>query len=208
VRTVFAVAIMAITSFLGTPDQAQASLCGASRCCLRAARSSCCTPSYCTVMKTVQETVYDERTMDVYHVEYGEVKDKVKIPVVKYKEGTAYRCCCVTVLQLPPLSNCPPVKTCAPAADCTNSNCGSGGCPELVPVQVLKKCPYTTMHEVIEEEEIERTRLTCKLIKEEIMVCVPRVVCKQVPVQVCCPTPCCRRCVTAPAPAPNMGCGK
>ena len=49
--------------------------------------------------------------MDVYHIEYGEVKDKVKIPVVKYKEDTAYRCCSVTVFQLPPPSNCPPVKT-------------------------------------------------------------------------------------------------
>ncbi len=158
-------------------------------------------------MRTVQETVCEERPMDVYRIEYGEVKDKVTIPVVKYKEVTAYRCCCVTVFQLPPPSNCPPVKTCAPAADCTQGNCGPNGCPELVPCKVLKKCPYTTVREVVENEEIERPRLTCKLIKEEIIVCVPHVVCKQVPVRVCCPTPCCRRCLTAaPTPAANSGC--
>ena len=158
-------------------------------------------------MRTVQETVCEERPMDVYRIEYGEVKDKVTIPVVKYKEVTAYRCCCVTVFQLPPPSNCPPVKTCAPAANCTQGNCGPNGCPELVPCKVLKKCPYTTVREVVENEEIERPRLTCKLIKEEIIVCVPHVVCKQVPVRVCCPTPCCRRCLTAaPAPAANSGC--
>ena len=145
-------------------------------------------------MKTVQETVYEERPMDVYHVEYGEVIDKVKVPVVKYKEDTAYRCCCVTVFQLPPPSTCPPANTCAPAAGCTSGNCGPAGCPELVPCQVLRKCPYTTVHEVIVEEEIERPRLTCKLVKEEIITCIPHVVCKQVPVQVCCPTPCCQGC--------------
>jgi hypothetical protein len=158
-------------------------------------------------MTTVQETVYEERPMVVYHVEYGEVEDKVKIPVVKYKEDTAYRCSCVTVLQLPPPSNCPPVNSCAPAADCTAGNCGAAGCPELVPVQVLKKCPYTTVREVAGEEEIKRPRLTCKLVKEEIMTCVPHVVCKQVPVQVCCPTPCCRCCANgAAAPAASSGC--
>jgi hypothetical protein len=158
-------------------------------------------------MKTVQETVYEERTMDVYHVEYDQVIDKVKIPVVKYKEGTAYRCCCVTVFQLPPPSNCPPVPTCAPVNDCTKGNCGPNGCPELCPVQVLKKCPYTTMNEVIEEEVVERPRLTCKLVKEEIIICVPHVVCKQVPVQVCCPTTCRHHCArTAAAAAPSSGC--
>ena len=84
-------------------------------------------------MKTVRETVCEERPMDVYHIEYGEVKDKVKIPVVKYKEETAYRCCSVTVFQLPPPSNCPPVKTCAPAADCGKGNCGPAGCPSWCP---------------------------------------------------------------------------
>ena len=85
--------------------------------------------------------------------------------------------------------------------------CGPNGCPELVPVQVLKKCPYTTVREVIEEQEIERPRLTCKLVKEEIIICVPHVVCKQVPVRVCCPTPCCQRCAIV-APVPCSTCGK
>jgi hypothetical protein len=160
-------------------------------------------------MRTVQETVYEERPMDVYHVEYGEALDKVKVPVVKYKEDTAYRCCCVTVMQLPPPSNCPPVKTCAPAADCTAGHCGPNGCPELVPVKVLKKCPYTTVHEVVEEEEVVRPRLTCTLVKEQIIVCVPHVVCKLVPVQVCCPTPCCSGCAAAPAASTGCAtCGK
>ena len=70
-------------------------------------------------MKTVCETVIEERPMDVYHIEYEEVIDKVKVPVIKYKEGTAYRCCCVTVNQLPlPCAACA-AAACALAATST-----------------------------------------------------------------------------------------
>src|SRR5208282_4418056 len=118
-----------------------ASYCGISRCCLRACCCACVAPTSCTVMKTIQETVYEDRRMTVYHIEYGDVTDTVKVPVVKYKEVTAYRCCCDTVYQLPPTCACPPgppVKTCGPVANCANGACGPSGCPELVPVKVLK----------------------------------------------------------------------
>ena len=145
-RTVLAISIVAIVCFLcflaarATLRPRQPPL-GFGMRSSAAASCSSCTPNCCTVMRTVQETVYEERPMDVYHIEYGEVKDKVKIPVVKYKEDTAYRCCCVTVYQLPPPCACPPVNTCAPAADCAKGNCGPAGCPETLPCQGLEEVP-------------------------------------------------------------------
>jgi hypothetical protein len=160
-------------------------------------------------MKTVQETVYEERPMDIYHVKYGEVIDTFKVPAIEYKEVTAYHCCCVTVYQLPPPCPSPAVGTCAPAADCAKGNCGPAGCPELVPCKVLRKCPYTTTQEVAVEKEVKRPRLTCELVKETIITCIPHVVCKEVPVQVCCPMPCCRHCHSATAATSGCtSCGK
>ena len=212
-RTLFVVAIVAVTSLLGTPYQAQASFLRGLAMLSSGCACTCCTCNCCTVMRTVQETVYEEKHMDVYHIKYKDATDTTKVSVVKYKDEKAFRCCPVTVFVLPQPENCAPAKTCAPAADCNGGNCGAAGCPELVNVQVCKKCEYATVHEVTEEKECKRPRLECEVIKEDIIICIPHVVCKQVPVQVCCPTPCCCHCgcgsaAAAPATSGCSGCGK
>jgi len=147
-------------------------------------------------MQTCAETVYEEQEQTFYKTEYSEEKVKVKVPAIEYKEEVAYRCCCVTVMQLPP-----PGSACGPANGCT-TGCESPTCPELVPVQVLQKCPYKVMREVNVTKEVEKTQLVCKTVPYKITVCIPHVVYKQVPVQVCCPTVCCKRCATCQPAAP------
>ncbi len=206
-RTVFGIAIVAITSSLGMTDRAQASLCGASRCCLRTCALLVLPAEllHCAENRAgngLRRAAHGRLSHRVWGSE-GQGQDPRR--QVQRRHG-------VSLLQrdrvsAPAAQQLPAGQDLRPVADCGKGTCGPGGCPELVPVQVLKKCPYTTVREVIEEQEIERPRLTCKLVKEEIIICVPHVVCKQVPVRVCCPTPCCQRCAIV-APVPCSTCGK
>jgi hypothetical protein len=177
---------------LGLGSVADAGYCGAARhrhcrrvCCA----APCCTQQTCTVMKTVCEVVYDEVPQTCYKTVYEEVVEKVTVNAVRYVEGTAYRCAPCTIYQPRQPQACAPEKACAPAA-CAQP----GSCCDMVPVQVLRKVPYTTAQPEQYQKIEERPRVVTKQVPYTITLCVPRVVTKQVPVTVCCPVPpCCAK---------------
>jgi hypothetical protein len=176
----------------GISNVADACYCGAARYCLcrrvrrPATAAPCCAKQCHTVMKTCCEVVYEEVERTLYKPEYQEVVEKVPVDAVRYVEGTAYRCASRTVWQPGQPQPCGPAKTCAPAA------CGqpSSGCG-MVPVQVLRKVPYTTARAEHYQKIEERRRVVVRQVPYTITLCVPKVVRKQVPVTVCCPMPCC-----------------
>ena len=140
-------------------------------------------------MKTCCETVYEEVEQTCYKTVFEEVVEKVPVEAVKYVEGTAYRCAPCTVMQPCQPQPCGPAKTCAPSACAQPAPCN-----ELVPVQVLRKVPYTTATPQPYQKIEERKRVVEKQVPYTITVCVPKVVYKQVPVTICCPVPpCCAK---------------
>ena len=184
------VAVLFLLSGVGSV--AEACYCGAARyglcrrsCCCTVATSPCA-QQCCTVMRTCQEVVYDEVQQTCYKTVYEEVVEKVTIDAVKYVEERAYHCVPCTIMQPRPPQACVPVKSCAPAA-CSQP----GSCCDMVPVQVLRKVPYTTARPVSYQKTEDRPRVVVKQVPYTITICVPRVVCKQVPVTICCPIPSC-----------------
>jgi hypothetical protein len=187
---------LVITMFLacGVGSVADACYCGAARqracrpdkCCTVAA--SCCAPQTCTVMVTRREVVYEEVQQTCYKTVYEEVVEKVTVDAVRYVEGTAYRCAPCTVMQ-----PCPP-QACAPAKSCESACSPPSSCCDMVPVQVLRKVPYTTARPESYQKVEARPRVVVKQVPYTITVCVPKVVYRQVPVTVCCPVPdCCAK---------------
>jgi hypothetical protein len=183
---------LVVTMFLacGVGSVADACYCGAARyrhcrqtdCCTA---TPCCEQQSCTVMVTCREVVYEEVQQTCYKTVYEEVMEKVTVNAVRYVEAAAYRCAPCTVLQPRPPQTCGPVNTCVPACSQPSSCC------DMVPVQVLRKVPYTTARPESYQKVEERPRVVAKQVPYTITVCVPKVVCRQVPVTVCCPLPCC-----------------
>jgi hypothetical protein len=69
----------------------------------------------------------------------------------------------------------------------------------MVREQCVKQVPYTVCKPVCYEKTINTVACVAKQVPYTVTRCVPRVVCKEVPVQVCCPmprcpTPCCKPC--------------
>lgn len=148
-----------------------------------------CGSDCCTVMKTVKEVVYDEEEVTFYRTEYKEVVEKQKVDAVKYVEGTAYRCAPVTHQQLEQSPACG-------TSGCASSACAKPSCcpPQMKPICIMQKVPYTTYSEVPYQEEVEVKRVKAVQVPYTVTRCVPRVVCKTVPVQVCCCKAKCRSC--------------
>ena len=178
---------------LGVASVADACYHGAARyrrcrrapCCTVAA--SCCCDQQCyTVMKTCREVIYEEVEQTYYKTVYEEVVEKVPVEAVRYVEGTAYRCAPCTIWQPRPPRPCELTDACTPAA-CAEP----GPCMEMASVQVLRKVPYTTARPEHYQKMEERRRVVAKQVPYTITLCVPKVVCKQVPVTICCPMPCC-----------------
>ncbi len=183
---------MLLLGLIGASSAADACYCWAARQCLCQESGGCAAaPSVCgqpcrTVMRTCQETVYEEVPQTAYKTVYEEVVEKVSFPAVKYVEETAYHCVPTTVMQPRTPQTCEPVGSCAPAA------CGpSESRCDMVPVQVLRKVPYMVTRAVPYQKTEERRRVVEKQVPYTIIVCVPKVVYKQVPVTVPCPIPPC-----------------
>lgn len=64
-----------------------------------------------------------------------------------------------------------------------------------------RRVPYTTCRQVCETKMVSRRYCVPRQITETKVICVPRTVCRQVPVQVTCNTPCVSSNVCVP------GCG-
>ena len=78
--------------------------------------SRTCQMQYCTVMKTCQKVVYEEKECTFYKTVYEEVVEKKTVPTTKFVEGTAYRCAPFTGMVPKPAAVCEPAKpACAPA---------------------------------------------------------------------------------------------
>lgn len=161
-------------------QEARASFCGAARHC-RVEAKPCC-QQCCTVMKPCQEVVYDDVEQIAYNVVYKEVEETKMVPCVVYEPGVAYRCVPSTVLQPKP-ETCPQVKPCAPC---------EAGRSDLAPVEICRKVPYTTFQPVDTQKPVVTKRIVVEEVPYKVTVCVPRIVTKMVPVQVCCPVPCCQ----------------
>jgi hypothetical protein len=186
--------VAALLLLFGTSSIADACYCGAARhrlcrqvqCCTAAAP---CGEQQCyTIMRTCQVVVYDEVQQTCYKTVYEEVKEKVTVEGVKYVEGIDYHCVPCTIMQPRPPQACGPAA-CPPAA-CSQPS----SCCDMVPVQVLRKVPYTTVRPEKFQKIEERPRVVVKQVPYTITVCVPKVVCQQVPVTICCPIPpCCAK---------------
>ena len=162
---------------------ADACYCGAAQHrCRRAPSCNSC----CTVMKTCQEVVYEDKECTFYKTVYEEVMDKVVVNAVKYVEDTEYRDSKCTIWQPKETGACEPVKSCAPAA-CAPS----AVCTEMVPVECIRKVPHTVFRCVSYEKVEERPRVVAKQVPYTVTCRVPKVVCKQVPVDACAPVPQC-----------------
>ena len=149
--------------------------CGKSPCvCKCDSCPPCCAPSKPCIQ-------YEEKEVTAYKTVFEEVIEKVQVPAVKYVEETAYRCVPVTVMQPRPTAACEPAKACAPCNTCAPATCG-----DLVPVQVLKKAPYTVFREVHYQKTEERPRVVVKQVPYTFIQCVPKVVCEP-----CCPASTC-----------------
>jgi hypothetical protein len=133
------------------------------------------------------EVVMEEQMSTTYQTVYEEIKEEKHVPVVKYVPETYYRCVCTTIYQPAATKSCEPVAACPPAA-------GQPAAAELVPIQVCRKVPEIGYRAVAGEETVQVRRIVAKLVPHPITLCVPKVVWKQVPVQVCCPVPRCCEC--------------
>jgi hypothetical protein len=160
------------------------------RCtCCCAAPCTCCQQQCFTVMKRCKEIVYEEKECTAYQTVYEEVVEKQTVEAVKFVEETQYRCQPTTVMQPCESTACAAAK-CGQQPEC----CPPAKTCEMVPVQVLKKVPYTAVREVRYEKTEEKPKVLTKQVPYTFTCCVPKVVYKEVPVQVCCPMPCCCRC--------------
>ena len=193
--------VAAMLAMIGV-STADACYCGVLRfpCCRPA---SCCPTACgqcCTVMKTCQETVYEEYEVTAYKTVYEEVIDKKTVPAVRYEEQTAYRYRKCAIAEPQPCegcASCAAPQSCAPAESCGPAPCCAA------PVECIRKVPYTALVPVEYEKVIERPRVVAKQVPYTIICCKPKVVYKQVPVRVCCPMPCCER----PTCCASGGCG-
>lgn len=177
---------------------ATASFCGIAHKCHRHCCHCGCACQCCVVMKMCCETVMVDQESTTWETVYEEVKDKKPVNVTKYVPETNYECIPSTIYQPAPTKSCepvcPPVGACPPAGDCPQPTV-----QELAPCQVCRKVPVTGFRAETKEEMVEVPRITAKLVPHTITLCIPTVVWKLVPVQVCCPVPCCCGC--------GCGCG-
>ena len=161
-------------------NAAFASFCGAARHCSCNCNCAPCCPQCCIVMRQCQETVYEYQEMTAYKVVYEDVKDKVKVPCVKYEPAPRIACVPDTVLVPPPPPACPPTNPCGPCATL-----------ELVPMNICRKVTLDGFRPVDKEEPGECTRVVARQVPYKVTLCIPHIETKLVPVKVCCPMPCC-----------------
>jgi hypothetical protein len=133
------------------------------------------------VTKTCQEVVYEEKQFTEYESRFKEVEQSKVIDVVKFVEDKEEREICVTV--------CEPQPTCCCKANC----CGPCCATKLVPVQCKRKVLVPVIREVPAKEAIKFKRIVEEKVAKTFTCKVPKVVCREVQVPVCCPTPCCAK---------------
>ncbi|NQU23373.1 MAG: hypothetical protein HQ567_19000 [Candidatus Nealsonbacteria bacterium] len=167
--TIVAIAVGLLVAICGSAVCAEKG-CGLKRACLK-------TPSCC---KTCQETDFDEEERTFYRPVYKEEMVEKVVNTVEYVEETRYRCRPCTVWQPKPTGGCEPcepVKGCGPAKPC-----------EMVPVQILRKVPYTVVVKKCVQKTEKVPRTVCTMEPYTVIVCIPRAVCKPVPVPTCRPS--------------------
>ena len=76
-------------------------------------------------------------------------------------------------------------------------------CPvcKMVSQTCVKQIPYTVCKPVCCPQTITCSHLVAKQVPYTVTRCVPRVICTQVPVKVCCPVPACPHCHRLARPA-------
>jgi len=168
-----------LTTALST---AEAGYCGACRyrCCepVCAADDSACCGQCSTVMMTTSEVVYEEKQITRYKTVFEDVHEKKTVDAVKYVPKTEYCDIVQTVCEPREAACCQPGSCCQPATCCQ-------------PVTCIRKVPYTVLEPVPCKKTIDVVRCVEKRVPYTVTCRVPKVVCKQVPVKVCCPVPCC-----------------
>ncbi len=167
-------------------DAAFGSFCGVARCCH--CRCVPCCMQCCTVMKTCMVTEYTYQDMTAYKIVYEDVETPVNVPAVEYQPAPRVTCVPDTVL-VPPKpcacqpASCPPTNACAPVPP-----------PCLVPMNICRKVELPGVKPVNVEKPDVIKRVVERHVPYTVTLCIPHLVCKQVPVQVCCPVPCCCTC--------------
>ena len=177
-KSLTGIVLIAAVSVMITTQAAQAGYCGATRhkCCKT---QCCCTCQQCyTVMKTCQEVVYEPVEKVCYDTVYEEIKETVKVPTTLYVEQTRYR--------MVPMECSRPQESCN---DSCNSCSESKTCFQCEPC--IRKMPYKVLVPMPAEKDEEITHVVERKVPKNVTCYIPHVICKQVPVEVCVPVPCC-----------------
>jgi len=144
--------------------------CSKARCSKAPSCGSCCKPC--------QE--YDEEQRTFYRPVFKEEMVDRVVNTVEYVEETRYRCSPCTVWQPKPPTGCTPcepVDGCGPKKPC-----------EMVPVQILRKVPYTVVVPKCVQKTEKVPRTVCTMEPYTVTVCIPRAGCGQKPVPACRPS--------------------
>jgi len=65
---------------------------------------------------------------------------------------------------------------------------------KMVPETCVKQVPYTVCVPQNYTKTVNCVRMVPNKVPYTVTRCVPKVICKQVPVKVCCPVPCAPKC--------------
>jgi hypothetical protein len=163
-------------------------------------------------------TEYTYQDMTEYKIVYEDVETPVNVPAVEYQPAPRVACVPDTVLVQPkpaacvpalsPTTACPPPAACPPAACATANQCVPvPAAPPLCPVNICRKVELPGMAPVNVQKPDVCRRVVERHVPYTVTLCIPHLVCKQIPVQVCCPVPCCCSCAPA-AKCAAEGCGK
>jgi hypothetical protein len=187
VKTWLGISLVAAVVAMAGANTADASYCGAARyrCCKpTCCQGDCasCKQQCCTVMKICEEVTYEEKPMTVYETAYEDVPVKKTVDTTKFVDDKEPRIVSIPICQTKE-TPCPQ-SCCDPCA-------APKSCVQQVTVPCLQRVPVPVVRGVPAKEEVESTRIVEKKTPKTVICLIPHVKRVEVPVQVCCPMPCC-----------------
>ena len=202
--------VLAVLAWDGLAVSATAGYCGVGR--YAACRRACCEPAApqcCTVMKTCQEVVYQQKQYTCYRTCYEPVCEQKTVTCMRIVPEVQYRDCVQTVCRpvyetaqrevcyavCKPVKYMQTVKVCSGHWDVRQvETCAPNPCDPCAPaVKTTKQC-RVWMPEVVDKQvecvryvtETQRKTVpytVCRMVTDQRTVRVPYTVCKSVPYQ-------------------------
>lgn len=197
-----------VVLLLGLTSTVEACYCGAARYAV--CRRACCTPvaeSCCTVMKTCQQVVYQQKQYTCYRTCYEPVYEQKKVMAVRYETETKFRQCVDTVMRpvyeqaereicyraIKPVKTTQTIKCCGGHWETRQVEaCASDPCEPCAPAKKTVQQCRVWVPEIVEKqvEGVEYVRETAmkkvpytvgKMVSDQRVRQVPYTVCKAVP---------------------------